>query len=196
MQNIYVTSDTHFYHPNIVLGITKWRDEQGNIPIGSVRDFPTLESMNEALITNINNTVGRDDILYHLGDVAFCRKFKILDEVFNRINCKNKYLLLGNHDKPIKKNLLSLSNGFLYITERVYINHNGSIVYMEHHPPTNPDDLMDNEYFLYGHKHSKGENRFEYYRSMDVGVCGSETFSPYLLDDVLKEIDTRCTKVV
>ena len=57
MENIYITSDIHYSHKNIVGGITKWRNEQGEIPSDRVRNFETLEDMNYALVDNINKVI-------------------------------------------------------------------------------------------------------------------------------------------
>ena len=54
---VYITSDTHYGHKNIVRGVTNWRTQDGEIPIDSVRDFETIEQMNERLIDGINNMV-------------------------------------------------------------------------------------------------------------------------------------------
>lgn len=53
---VYFTSDTHFYHSNII-GFCK-------------RPFKNVEDMNETLIENWNRVVSQDDIVFHLGD--FC----------------------------------------------------------------------------------------------------------------------------
>ena len=53
---VFFTSDTHFYHGNIIRFCN--------------RPFKSVEMMNETIISNWNNTVGQDDIVFHLGD--FC----------------------------------------------------------------------------------------------------------------------------
>ena len=53
---VFFTSDTHFYHGNIIRFCN--------------RPFKDVEMMNETIISNWNNTVGQDDIVFHLGD--FC----------------------------------------------------------------------------------------------------------------------------
>lgn len=54
---VYFTSDTHFYHSNII-DFCK-------------RPFKNVEDMNETLIENWNRVVGQDDIVFHLGDFAW-----------------------------------------------------------------------------------------------------------------------------
>jgi calcineurin-like phosphoesterase family protein len=36
---VWITSDTHFSHKNLVRGITNWRTQDGQIPINSTRDL-------------------------------------------------------------------------------------------------------------------------------------------------------------
>ena len=62
---LYITSDTHAYHKNICSGSTVWDK-------GADRDFEDQFAMTDALVNNINKTVGEDDILINLGD--WCKK--------------------------------------------------------------------------------------------------------------------------
>ncbi len=86
--NIFVTSNTHFNHKNII----KYCH----------RPFKDVEEMNEAIISNWNNSVTNDDIIYHLGDFCFGAKEE-LKQIFNRLNGQ-KYLIMGNHDKKLGRN--------------------------------------------------------------------------------------------
>ena len=52
---VFFTSDTHFYHGNIIRFCN--------------RPFKDVEMMNETIIANWNNTIGQDDIVFHLGDL-------------------------------------------------------------------------------------------------------------------------------
>lgn len=52
--------------------------------------------MTEKLIKNWNSVVGKNDIVYVVGDFALCGKQKII-EIGNRLNGR-KRLILGNHD--------------------------------------------------------------------------------------------------
>ena len=86
----FFTADTHLGHRNIIRYTN--------------RPFATLEEMDEVIISNINSRVRSNDILYHLGDVAFGDRNKVVSYL-ERINCKRIHLILGNHDKVIRKNL-------------------------------------------------------------------------------------------
>ena len=64
-QRLFFTSDTHYNHANICSATTKWTDPT------TIREFKSLERMNAILVDNINEVVGQDDILIHLGDWSF-----------------------------------------------------------------------------------------------------------------------------
>lgn len=80
MPNIFVVSDTHFGHANIIRYCN--------------RPFSSVEEMNEKMIDNWNQLVTIHDHVYHLGDVYFGSE---TSNFFHRLNGK-KRLILGNHD--------------------------------------------------------------------------------------------------
>lgn len=84
-QNIFITSDTHFHHNNII----KYCN----------RPFSNSEEMDEALVKNWNSVVRPNDKVYHLGDVYFpkYKDQKYCDYFLGRLN-GTKRLILGNHD--------------------------------------------------------------------------------------------------
>lgn len=88
MSNIWVISDTHFNHANIM----NFTDFSGN----KVRDFASVEEMNETMIERWNEVVKPSDKIYHLGDVFFGPKSWI-EANWHRLNGK-KRLIVGNHD--------------------------------------------------------------------------------------------------
>ena len=79
---IYVTSDLHFNHTNI-------------LKMG--RPFATIEEHNNYIIDQFNSVVGKDDLVYILGDLGFT-PLKNLEPLVRRLNGR-KILVLGNHDK-------------------------------------------------------------------------------------------------
>lgn len=89
-KDIWVISDTHFNHNNIL----KFRDKDGSAFRGDL--FDDVNHMNEVMITNWNSVVKPGDKVYHLGDVFFGSKddFKVL---WPRLNGA-KRLIVGNHD--------------------------------------------------------------------------------------------------
>lgn len=96
MADIWVTSDTHFNHANIL----KFTDDEGNL----TRRFDSLDDMNEVMIDRWNSRVKPGDKVYHLGDVFFGRRDQA-PEILVQLNGR-KRLVLGNHDDNHKLEIL------------------------------------------------------------------------------------------
>lgn len=79
---VFFTSDTHFGHSNII----KYCQ----------RPFNSAEHMDEVLISNWNEVVSPQDIVFHLGDFCFGSDKEWI-KILQRLN-GTKYLILGNHD--------------------------------------------------------------------------------------------------
>lgn len=84
-KGLWVTSDTHFNHHNIL-----------NFQGGRGDDFSSIEEMNETLIERWNSVVKAGDKVYHLGDV-FMSDRDWFKKNWPRLNGQ-KRLLVGNHD--------------------------------------------------------------------------------------------------
>ena len=89
-RDIWVISDTHFNHDNIL----HFTDDMGNKTRGHL--FSSIEDMNEHIIERWNSVVKPGDIIYHLGDVAFGNKDEF-KKLWPRLNGR-KRLIVGNHD--------------------------------------------------------------------------------------------------
>ncbi len=83
----FFISDTHFNHVNII----KY----------SKRPFPSVEEMNEAMITNWNNVVSHVDRVIHVGDFAMGPK-KLIPAFVERLN-GYKILVKGDNDMTKKR---------------------------------------------------------------------------------------------
>src|SRR6056300_578004 len=86
MKNRFFISDTHFDHANILT----FTDYAGK----PVREFDSVEAMNEAMIERWNAVVKPGDTVYHLGDVAIAKRGLTH---LARLNGR-KILVKGNHD--------------------------------------------------------------------------------------------------
>lgn len=90
MSEIWLISDTHFGHANIL----NFKGEDG-IPFRG-KDFNTCTEMDELMVQKWTENIKPDDKVYHLGDVMFGDK-----ERFNKLWARlpgHKRLILGNHD--------------------------------------------------------------------------------------------------
>jgi len=200
-QNLYITSDTHYNHKNICRGVSEWRTATGEVPISQTRDFPNLDKMNAAIVNNINETVGQDDILIHLGDWSF-GGFESIKEFRDRIVCKNIYLIYGNHDHHIENNRQGIQGIFRntsqYQVIQVSFQSNNTkqgdftkydIVLM-HYPIASWHDMNRGRFHLFGHVHLPPNKKLMGGRSMDVGMDGNN-LTPYNIKDVIKTLSGR-----
>lgn len=136
-QQIFITSDTHFHHTNII----KYCD----------RPFKTVEEMDESLVKNWNSVVRPHDKVYHLGDVYF-PKYKskeYCDYFLSRLN-GTKRLILGNHDNA-KDQLLTKHFKEIYMWR--FLKDVGLLLT---HVPVHPDSLSEKlKWNVHGHIHEK-----------------------------------------
>ena len=121
-KRVYVISDEHFDHNNIVTHTRK--DLFGSDDIDN-----SVSKMNEYIISNHNSVVNDDDIVLILGDFSFKTGIDRLTELISKLN-GHKFLVMGNHDN-IEKPDFYLKAGF----EDVFLNpikFNGD--YYSHYP--------------------------------------------------------------
>lgn len=126
---IFVTSDTHFNHRNII--------EYTNRP------FKTVEAMNEDIINKWNNKVGKEDLVIHLGDFALGKEEEVKN-IKNKLN-GTIILLKGNHDhKTIRKAGFLVIKGILEIEDLIFS-----------HSPLPKEEIPKGFTNIHGHIHEK-----------------------------------------
>jgi calcineurin-like phosphoesterase family protein len=81
-RDIWVTSDTHFGHANIIKFCN--------------RPFDNVHEMDATMVEHWNTVVKPQDLVYHLGDVYFPQNVAI--PRLRQLN-GTKRLILGNHDR-------------------------------------------------------------------------------------------------
>lgn len=174
---IWFTSDTHFGHAN-VLGFCN-------------RPWDSIESMNTALIDNINALVAPTDTLYHLGDFSFKMSVGEARELRSRIRCRDIRWVPGNHDKDWSQPAVA---GTFAVEPQIAMLKlgDGRKVVMCHYPIMDWPGLGHGAIHLHGHIHSTPEYN-EWNRDMrllryDVGV-DANGYHPVSLDEVLRFFD-------
>jgi calcineurin-like phosphoesterase family protein len=188
-QKLWFTSDTHYNHSNICRSTTNWTNAER-----LTRDFKSLEDMNDALVNNINEVVGENDILFCLGDWSF-GGFESIKEFRDRIICKNIHLVLGNHDEKIAKNkeniqsIFSSVNHYIHLDLRRPSDRGKGLVdkytfILMHFPIASWDGMSRGIIHLHGHVHLPPHQRVGNGKSLDVGVDGNNMM-PISLDEVL-----------
>lgn len=111
---VWVTSDTHFFHPLMA----------------RLRGFDSVEEHDKAVIAMWNSQVKPGDHVYHLGDFALCPAGKTKDYT-NKLN-GNIYLIRGNHDSF--GNSANRSRGFSWIKDYHEVVVEGQRYVFSHYP--------------------------------------------------------------
>jgi calcineurin-like phosphoesterase family protein len=137
MSNIFLTSDQHYGHANIIT----FKREDGT----SLRPFTSIEEMNETLIDNHNRVVSKNDKIYFLGDMGYVNVTQF-DSFMGRLN-GTKILIRGNHDDHLK--LHQLAKHFkdvraMHILDKMLLTH----------IPIHPSSLGRWRVNVHGHLHA------------------------------------------
>jgi len=179
----WYTADTHAYHGNII----KYCD----------RPFASTDEINEVMITNINDRVAPDDILFHLGDWTFgprsdrSLQIKNATDFRKQINCKNIILIQGNHDYlvhvPEFRNLFSKIHVIVetydsIVKQKIVLCHYAMRVWNASH---------HGRWHLYGHSHGHLDPIDTF--SFDVGV-DCHNFCPINSHDVAQIMQEKYEK--
>ena len=179
-EHTFFTSDTHFYHTNII----KYCN----------RPFKDVEQMNEVMIANWNRVIGTDDTVFHLGD--FClggaaEWTKILDRLNGKI-----YLIMGNHDlKNIRQGFISR---FEHVAMQMHIEVGKQRIYLCHFPFLCFEGWYKEVWQLFGHVHTRKNNtgndacrlQYLYPTQYDVGV-DNNNFTPVSFEQVKRIINKQ-----
>ena len=167
-QKIYLISDTHFDHDNII--------KYCNRPFGSAKE------MNQSLVKNWNSTVDDFDKIFFLGDMAFGRNKKPIDYWLSKLSGDVLYIR-GNHDKDI-------------ISNATVLNSHYGIKYDDHqfllmHDPERPPGY--DGWIIHGDKHNNnlGEYPFVNQGNKTVNVCAELVdYTPLSLERLMRFIET------
>ena len=140
---VWITSDTHFYHTNVVSLEREMLDKAGYSYI------QTVEQYNEMVVRNINRFVNPSDTLYILGDFCF-GDFTKVKEMYDKLN-GNVIILLGNHDNY--STYAAMKHGIKHVKEGpIYLRDSKGKIILSHCPV---QEAYHNPfvYNLHGHLH-------------------------------------------
>lgn len=186
MGRIFVSSDLHFGHDKEFI----WK----------ARGFNSIEEHDEAIISNFNDTVGKDDTLILLGDCMLGNSDEMIKK-FHQLPA-NIWLVYGNHDTDVRKKLYEASWNVDRILGYAYVlKYDKFQLYLSHYP-TLTDNFNDENKFLRqqvinlcGHSHTKDR-----WADIDKGLIyhcevDAHDMKPVLLDDIINEfIQKRAEK--
>lgn len=151
---VWFTSDNHFWHKNIKKFCPNTR--QGE----------TVEEMNELMIEAHNSVVGRNDVVFFLGDFSFTDAQRT-KEIIGRLNGQ-KHLIFGNHDKVIRGDK-SIQNMFVSVQDYKRTSIDKQSIILLHYPMREWESMHHGSVHLFGHVHGNLMHK-PHGRSMDVGI--------------------------
>jgi calcineurin-like phosphoesterase family protein len=133
---IYVITDTHFNHANMIK------------LCGRPEDF------NERISKSMLD-LGNDCMLIHLGDISMGSEQYIHDSIISKMACR-KMLVIGNHDK---KNIgWYLDHGWDFVCHRFGMEYGGHNILFTHGPVGYDGWYSIN---IHGHLHNSGHRTAE-----------------------------------
>jgi calcineurin-like phosphoesterase family protein len=152
----WITSDTHWGHKNIM----------SFCPVSRARFNNDVDYMNEKMVSEWNEKVSPEDLVYILGDVAFLPAQKAT-EYMRRLNGQ-KILIEGNHDTKLL-NDPKFRKEFVEVHSYLRLNYNGKLVILSHFPFLEWDQMHRGSLHFHGHLHG-GKTNQEHYRCRDMGM--------------------------
>jgi calcineurin-like phosphoesterase family protein len=152
------TADTHFNHANIIYFCQ--------------RPFSNVTEMNETIIGRWNARVGKRDLVYHLGDIAWGDWGPVLERLNGDI-----ILIRGGHDKKSEK---KFAGRFLQTADLMDIVIEGYTIVLCHFCLRVWNKSHFDSWHLFGHSHGRLPALG---KSLDVGVDGHD-FSPWSWEEV------------
>jgi calcineurin-like phosphoesterase family protein len=185
--NIWFTSDTHYFHHNII----KY----------SNRPFNNIEEMRDVLVEKWNSVVQKDDIVFHLGDVAMGgkkRASELRDILFSLNGTIN--LIKGNHDNYVLDS--PCRERFNWIKDYFELSYGHKKIILQHFPlltwnnaGKTDDKNQPASFHLHGHSHSGIDHINATTTRMDVGV-DSQNYEPRSIESIIDEMNCRVFKSI
>jgi len=160
---IFFTSDTHFGHGG-ALGLYR-------------RPFASVAAMNEGLVARWNETVGPDDVVWHLGDFAIRQRPAVMSALLARLQGL-KHLVAGNNDPPATREI----EGWQSVQPYLEIEVDGVSLVLCHYPFRSWRGMGKGWLNLHGHSHGRMKPQP---RQFDVGV-DVWGFRPVTLSEILQ----------
>lgn len=177
MSKVWIWSDTHFNHDNI-LKYTK-------------RPYDNITEMNEDMLRLCRERVSDEDVLINLGDFAYAPKHKghmSFDEIFSQMP-GYKIMVRGNHDQELRGQETPIDQHYAVNECYDYLEYKLSKkmrVVMCHYPLEVWRNVQHGWVHVHGHCH--GTLRRKIGRRMDVGVDCLPDCGPVDLELIVEQL--------
>lgn len=162
MANIFFSSDWHLSHAAAIFTFKRFDGSP-------LRNFSSVEEMDEHMIEKHNSIVKSSDHFYFLGDVTMKRQYLPLVSRFNG----HKRLVRGNHD------IFKTAEYLKYFDEIYGTRYLDGIIFS--HYPIHHDSLGKNKFNAHGHFHANPSPVGPY---INLSVEMLDDYTPISLEDL------------
>jgi calcineurin-like phosphoesterase family protein len=170
---IFYTSDLHFGHENVI----KYCN----------RPFKSTDEMDDCLIKNWNSRVTPNDTVYIVGDLIY-RSKRAPDWYLRQLN-GTKYMIMGNHDRPLDAEDFEREKYFAGISNYMVISDCGKRIVLFHYPICEWYGMNRGNLHIFGHVHSANSPTFKIMCQRDGAYNAGVDLNFYLpvtLDELIK----------
>lgn len=200
-KNIWFSSDFHLYHNNVV--------NHDNRPFRNELGEPDVDTMHETLIENWNRVVGKNDIVFYLGDLCFANVKRAIP-IVSRLN-GTIHFVMGNHDEYediVKIGRFSSINDYIDLNIKGIPNLNktkrdkkGNVIEfadihfcLMHYPIHSWNRKHHGSVMVHGHchgnlHHDEDDNYYENgKKAIDVG-CNINDYTPVSYKEIIEKFN-------
>lgn len=197
---VWFTSDLHFMHSNIIKYCSR---------------PTTVEEQTEWLIKQLNDSIGPDDLVFHLGDFTFVgpKKINDVENILKRLNGHWKFVL-GNHDQePMLYELMRKFEHHEVLGNYQELSYNSIKLVLCHYPFKTWNCSNRSSINIHGHTHGELNKRHfksklikkfaEYFgfdkrkptiNQIDVGIDAIDGHRPIEIDELMTLVNDNNPK--
>lgn len=158
---LWIISDTHFWHKNIV----KYCNRPKN---------------HEDLMIKGLHKISPEDTLYHLGDFAFGTINKVRERWWSIMPQCKKIFIEGNHDKRSRMRLLPWDEVFRLKEQPVFLDIYNKKIALAHKPEKLEE--VEADVYIHGHIHNLGQKIYWKNGRKWINACVEQwAYEPFLL---------------
>jgi calcineurin-like phosphoesterase family protein len=134
--------------------------------VWEARGYSSIREHNKALADKTNEFVGKDDILFNLGDMFLNADEAMVEDYLSQINCQNIYYLWGNHESVLNRVFKKMNTpdyekyptrykNLVFLGNYQEIAIGSQMIVLSHFPLLSWNHMRHNSFCLVGHEHGQ-----------------------------------------
>lgn len=184
---LYVTSDTHFNHNKEF--------------VYKARGYTNPQEMTDDIINIINDTVGQDGILLHLGDFCLNTSPEEYKDILRKLKIKELWMLFGNHNSCVQQTYGGTREQVCSWNQGMYIRYLGYYYTFSkgkkdfvcsHFPFQSWDSKNNGSMHIHGHCHNNLISSHEDNKNSKILDVGWDAYpKPLHITEIVKIMNTK-----